>query len=304
VVDALTFGLGAAPWFAAVAIWNWVRFGSPFLTGLHERTFGEPFWSGLLGLTVSPGKGLLWYAPLVSLLPWAVPGFVRRTKPLTVLLAAIVLVPLFFYAQVLYWHGDPAWGPRYLYTSLPYLILPLGEILQAWSRRALALRGALLVLTAASLVLQVCAVSVTQWRYWYRLEVVQQRAAHANTWTGTPFYWGASHYRYYWHLDQSPIPFQIDNVYQVLRLAAGDQRYRLTARPDPYVSNPADNYPVNELAFWWVDTRHPLLGQRTRDGIALALLAMSALATLALWKRLRQPSLQEGAAQLEVAPAP
>jgi hypothetical protein len=70
---------------------------------------------------------------------------------------------------------------------------------------------------------------------------------------------------------------QVDNVYQVARLQLGAIQYRWTARPDPYVSNPADNYPINTFLFWWADDRHPILGARTRGALALAISLLACL---------------------------
>jgi hypothetical protein len=274
--DWLVYATGVTPWIALVALWNVARFGSPFQTGLHEQTFGEAPWFGLAGLLVSPGKGLLWYLPLVFLLPWAARDFYRRVPSLAVFFGVLILLPLAFYATVLYWHGDPAWGPRYLYTALPYLVLPLGEILSSFPRRSLLVRGGTLALIAVSWGLQCEAVSVTQWRFWYRLEAAEQR-------TSQPFHWGARYYHYYWNVSQSPILVQLDDVYQVVRLNLGDQKYRLSAHPGPpNVSNPAVTYPVNTLAFWWADTMHPLLSSRTRMILGLGLGGVASLAFLLL----------------------
>lgn len=279
--DAGVYALGVAPWIAGIALWNDVRFGNIVHTGLRESTWGEPLPAGLLGLLISPGKGLLWYVPLVLLLPWAVPRFYARLPALTLFFAALVLVPLFFYANLLYWHGDPAWGPRYLYTSIPYLILPLGELLARWSRVRRSGQAAMAGLILWSLAIQSAAVSVTQWRFWYRLQAAEER-------TSQPFRWGAQYYHYYWNPGQAPILVQFDDLYQVIRLTVfHDQRYRFVVRPtacDPAVrcvSNPADNYPINSLAFWWADTRHPLLGDHTRYALAL-LLAVSAALSITL----------------------
>lgn len=281
VRDWLAYGPAVLPGVLGLAVWDWARFGNPLYTGLTERTFGEPFLQGFLGLVVSPGKGLLWYMPIVLLLPWAVPMFARRAPALAVFFAVLVAAPLAFYSQVFYWHGDPAWGPRYLYVALPYLVLPLGEILLCWRRRPATLKLAALGLLAVSFVLQAGAISVTPWRFWYRLEVTQQRTANVDTWAGQPFRWGATRYQYYWNLAESPILMQFEDLYQVLRLDSGDRHYLLTAQADPYVSNPADNYPLNAVAYWWADPVHPLFGARVRTGAAI-LLALTALLSLTL----------------------
>jgi hypothetical protein len=291
--DVAAFAAGVSPWLVLVGLWNIVRFGSPFLTGLHEQTLGEPFLQGLAGLLVSPGKGLLWYLPLVLMLPFAARRFYNRSASLSLLCLFLILPPILFYSNVLYWHGDPSWGPRYLYTAVPYLILPLGEILTRWQRTRIGLKTLVLVLVTGSICLNVAAVSVTQWRFWYRLQATLQRQSSADDWSGQPFHWGAQHYHYYWIPRQSPILIQVDNLYQVARLQMfGDRQYLLTGHPDPYTaSSPADNYSINTLAFWWADARHPLLGQRTRTLLALSLAGAAAMALVVLTMRLRgEPS--------------
>ena len=108
--------------------YGWIRFGSPFATGHHETLFGYPVYKGIGGLLISPGKGLLWYSPVIFLLAFAGPRFVRRYPTLSIGMGAAVAGFVLFYANVQFWHGDPAWGPRYIYPALPFLILPLGEV--------------------------------------------------------------------------------------------------------------------------------------------------------------------------------
>jgi hypothetical protein len=280
--DVLAFGAGLVPWILLVALWNVVRFGSPFLTGLHEDTLGNPVGLGILDLTVSPGKGLIWYLPLLLALPWAVRPFYRRVPTLAIICAAMVALPLLFYAAIRYWHGDPAWGPRYLYVAVPYLLLPLGEILSRWASYRFGYRALFVALAAVCVAVQVAAVSVTQWRFWYRLQAMQEQSANTNLWLGQPFRWGSQYYHYYWNVRESPILIQADDLFQVLRIMAGNQAYLESGQPDPLLSGTtAVIYPVNTLAFWWKDPLHPLLGPHTRDAIA-ALLALSAGASLTL----------------------
>lgn len=274
--DGLAYALALVPWIALLLLWNQLRFGSPFNVGLHLQTFGEPPWIGFPGLLLSPGKGIIWYVPLVFLLPWAVPRLYGRLPALTWLFGALVLAALVFYSNVLYWHGDPAWGPRYLYPILPYLALPLGEVFATWRREASALRVAAILLVVLSLAIQTVAVSVTIWRFWYHLEAIQEHTAHK-------FNWGPTAYTYYWNVRESPILIQFQDVYEVARLdIAGDRSQRLTKRPTACtgpthcLDNPAPNYPMNTLVFWWADTRHPLLDARSRALIAIALLAVAA----------------------------
>jgi hypothetical protein len=274
------FCAATLPWGLALLWWNWVRFGSVLKTGLSEATFGEPPVHGLAGLLVSPGKGVLWYLPLVLVLPFVVRRYWRRDAGFAAISIALVAAPLLFYANILYWHGDPAWGPRYLYVALPYLILPLGEALSAWSRVRFPVRSAIVLLALCGLGLSVAAVSVTQWRFWYRLQAHQESLVQPSAWVGTPFHWGSRDYTYYWTPRWSPILIQIDDVYQVLRLdVLGDRQFHYVAQPDPYVgSNPAQLYPVNTVNFWWADVMHPLFRLRVRLLLLALLLGLGGAA--------------------------
>jgi len=156
----LLFGL---PVLAALVItgwYNWLRFGSPLTTGyLPEERFATPFFEGLYGLTLSPGKGLFWYNPLLfaALAGW--PAFFRRHRAEALLAAAVVLSNLAFYAPWYLWWAGHAWGPRFLVTMLPFTVLSLAPVLEtATRRRALAI--GLAVLAAASVAVQLVGVAV------------------------------------------------------------------------------------------------------------------------------------------------
>ncbi len=155
--------LFALPVLAALAItgwYNWLRFGSPLTTGyLPEEQFSTPFFQGFYGLTFSPGKGLFWYNPLFFAALAAWPLFFRRHRAEALLVAAVVLSNVAFYASWYLWWAGHAWGPRFLVTILPFATLPLAAALEVASRRrAVALGvGALAV---ASVAVQVLGVAV------------------------------------------------------------------------------------------------------------------------------------------------
>jgi len=98
-----------------------------------------------------------------------------------------------------------------------------------WRRTGASLKTALVVLVLGSIGLNLAAVSVTQWRFWYRLQATLQQQSSAADWTGQPFHWGAQHYHYYWIPRESPLFIQVDDVYQIARLQlADDRKYLLT----------------------------------------------------------------------------
>lgn len=119
---------------ALLAVANALRFGGPLRTGYELATglgTGARFHVGpemigrILGLAISPAKGILWYAPPLLLTVALLPALRRANPRAFAWIAGITLLHLFFYGTYSVWHGDFAWGPRFLYPALPFLILPL-----------------------------------------------------------------------------------------------------------------------------------------------------------------------------------
>jgi hypothetical protein len=142
-----------------VGAYNAVRFGSPLDTGYRTAAWDVPFWAGLAGLILSPGKGLLWYCPPVAL---GVAGFVplaRRRLRAATLMGGVAVLYLLVHSIYNHWHGGGAWGPRLILPIVPLLILPAAAWFQHPPRRAWA-QLALAVLLAAGMIIQLPAVLV------------------------------------------------------------------------------------------------------------------------------------------------
>ena len=160
VAPILLFGL---PVLAALVLsgwYNWLRFGSPLSTGyLPEERYATPFLEGLYGLTFSPGKGLFWYNPLflAALIAW--PAFFRRHRAEALMVAAVVLSSVAFFAPWYLWWAGHAWGPRFLVTIVPFAVLPLAAAAEAAARRRILAVG-LGVLAAISVAVQLLGVAV------------------------------------------------------------------------------------------------------------------------------------------------
>ena len=105
----------AMPWL----VWNAVHLGTPFPSGQwhsNKRMTGNVFdvspghiGYALGGLLISPGRGLLWYAPVVL---FAAIRACRSLERLERTVALCVLAQIGFIGLFFKWYGGYAFGPR------------------------------------------------------------------------------------------------------------------------------------------------------------------------------------------------
>ncbi|MDA0745020.1 MAG: hypothetical protein O2954_00755 [bacterium] len=130
--------------FAILAAWyNWARYGGILKTGYHLVDFDRiggflnlnpvQFATGLFGLLLSPGRGLLPFLPVALLTPFAFRKWAFSHRRETWLFAALLVEHLLFYAFYGNWHGGHSLGSRFLLPVLPFLLLPLGSLLETKS---------------------------------------------------------------------------------------------------------------------------------------------------------------------------
>jgi hypothetical protein len=127
-------GIGALP----LLIFNWVTFGGPFQTGYGNELgtlLRTPLYVGVYGLLLSPGKGILWYAPPLFLALAGFARFWRRNPPEAVLAALLSLSLVSFFGLFHLWWGGGAWGPRFLVPLLPFALLPALPLIAAVDER-------------------------------------------------------------------------------------------------------------------------------------------------------------------------
>lgn len=124
----------------SVAWYDWVRYGSPLLTGYRaDEQFNTPLLLGLYGLLFSPGKGLFVYVPFLAVLAWAGGAFHRRARAEALLFLAVSVVYLVVFSTWYYWWGGTNWSPRFLVPLLPFLVLataPALELIESERRAA------------------------------------------------------------------------------------------------------------------------------------------------------------------------
>jgi hypothetical protein len=285
--DLALFAGGVSPCILVNATYDVLRWGSPFRTGPYpDQSFGYPPWLGIPNLLISPGKGLIWYVPALFLLPVVARPFWRRFPLPTILFGIICGVYLLFYANVNYWHGDPAWGPRYLYPVLPYLILPLGELWRRWRAYWRPARGLVVGVLAASFLVQFAAVSVSFWRHWHYIYAYHYDQVENHAWGQNLNYW--------WHPEQSPIVISLAGIYDITQQYV-DQAPLLQHPAEERLSNPYESciFRVfgqasicltdldelrqggnwNTFTMWWMHT-YPWWSKARVIHLALGLLAL------------------------------
>jgi hypothetical protein len=143
---AWIFALAALPPLALLLWYNESVFGSPFATGyqhLSSAFFAGVHAKGLLGVTTpkaeaflgsffGTSRGVFYFAPWLAL---ALPGFwllLRRPGWRGEALVALgtLLVYGYFISSFGYWEGGGTVGQRHLTPLVPFLLVPIAEILR------------------------------------------------------------------------------------------------------------------------------------------------------------------------------
>lgn len=120
---------GVTAWYDTVRFGSWLNNGHAHDPAIKGTT---ALWYGLAGNLISPGKGLIIYAPplLIAFVGWRY--LMREHTGLTLTVLGGFSVYLIFVSRLTNWSGAEAWGPRFLVPSLPLLLLPLGSMLARW----------------------------------------------------------------------------------------------------------------------------------------------------------------------------
>jgi hypothetical protein len=120
--EATCFALAFAPALAVWAAYNAARFGSPLELGYPGQSFSHPFLSGVYGLTMSPGRGILVYAPILLVAAVVTPSLRGSVRVVAVLAFVLLAARVVFYARWWSWYGGDVWGPRFLAPVLPAFV--------------------------------------------------------------------------------------------------------------------------------------------------------------------------------------
>jgi hypothetical protein len=143
----LLMAAAALPPLAVAAIYNAICFGGPLrigyanLAGPQALRLGQaqgffgityPRLDALWGTTFSPYRGLFFLSPILLL---AIPGCLSLMRRIGwraegVVCAWIMVGFLLFNASYFAWDGGASMGPRQALISIPYFVLPIGELVR------------------------------------------------------------------------------------------------------------------------------------------------------------------------------
>jgi len=183
---ALLGGLGgmAGP-LLGTALYNALRFGHPMDSGyrLSFSDFTTPL-PGMIGLLISPARGLVFYMPQVLL---TVPGYLmgqhkHRSEFLKVLV--MLLTYLLFFGSWRIWHGGWSWGPRYLVPVIPLMFPLIAPVWESFPRLHPFWQGIILFLVGISILVQIIGVAGDYVGTEFLLE--KELGSHPDSW----YYWG------------------------------------------------------------------------------------------------------------------
>ncbi len=123
--------LGLLLIIVAGALMAQARYGASFSLWLY---LGEFTLSGvattIYGMLFSPGKGLIFYMPVVIAAWWGLARWPQSRRLMLWLCAGVPLIMIAAYGNNTMWYGGQIWGPRFLVPVLPLMVLPLLEVLK------------------------------------------------------------------------------------------------------------------------------------------------------------------------------
>lgn len=208
----ILYGLPIVMSVIIVGWYNDVRFGAFYEDG-HATDAAvkltTPFFVGLLGQLVSPGKGLFFYSPILLFSFFGIKKLYHTHSWEVLLFGCIICVNLFFYSKLVNWSGDWCWGPRFTVPLVPLFTIFIGAFLNGSGFQGRSrLKKVWILLIVFSVAIQVLGVTIDGTR----------RIGHrytSDTITSTEIYWNPV---------ESPL---VDHVQLIPHVSFNPTRYSL-----------------------------------------------------------------------------
>jgi hypothetical protein len=139
---------------------NYVKFGSPLLSGYHQWRPEQhlpvaPMGDGLYGLLFQPRFSVFIYFPVLTLAAFGLRSFLRRFSLETFAAIGGFVVFVLALSKIPTWAGEWTYGPRYILFSLPIAAIPFIAVLEWFTKRlkTAPLRCIILLIPAAGVLL-------------------------------------------------------------------------------------------------------------------------------------------------------
>jgi hypothetical protein len=123
LVIAILFAAGGflVLWF------NWLRYGSIWLTGYHLGRPGKQGFSGLMyvglyGILFSSGRSWFLYSPICLLGVAGFSRFWRHAHAEAALVLGVTVPSLLTFSKYWSWHGGWEWGERFMLFAIPLVM--------------------------------------------------------------------------------------------------------------------------------------------------------------------------------------
>ena len=187
----------AVPVFVVLIIvmaYNYVRFEDVFESGYEKGGFGGQFFVGFYGILFSPGKSIFLYNPLTIFGCLAFIRFFTANKKIALFFGWLVLSHLLIFSIWHSWPGGMGWGPRLMLVVIPYLILPVGFLWEAFVKE---IKIPLIVALVLGIAVQIPSITVNIAIYYY--DISQQ-------------FGSVGHDKLLFSLEQSPLIGQFKQV--------------------------------------------------------------------------------------------
>ena len=244
--------------------YNWLRWDNAFETG-HTLAWMGSFISpgdrhNTLALLVSPWKGLLFFAPVIVLWPWALCRQLGTSLGQRLAVASIIVfVSYILFEEIIGYRcggGFWCWGPRTMTNVLPCIILVLGTLFRSSSRIS---KAAITFVCTASVLVQVSGIMASYKTHLYRTILEEPSIAPALTeyYIEDKIYESAL-----WSWGNSPILGQIKSLGHIIQSPGSSSAYYKEVISSATKPRKLDQIVIRErfetwptstnFDFWWV----------------------------------------------------